>query len=135
MARRAITEITVLCQSGIGGRSHPLEASDSFMQDLASSEAQYRAARAFVADAWGEAERTLAAGNPLTTRQSTYTRLALLHATEAAIAVTTFAYRAGGGRSLRASALQRCFRDMMSGSQHIQVSPGVRRDCGRGNAG
>jgi indole-3-acetate monooxygenase len=135
IASRAISEITTLCQTGAGSRHNTLENSESFMQGLATAESQYRAARAFAADVWGDAERAMSAGDLLTTRQATHTRLALLHATEAAISVTNFAYRAAGGRSLRSSPLQRCFRDMMSGAQHIQVSPGVLRDCGRVLAG
>jgi hypothetical protein len=62
-------------------------------------------------------------------------RLAMAHVTWAAHDVATFAYKAAGTSALRASVLQRLFRDMHAGSQHMIVSPPVFRALGQELAG
>jgi hypothetical protein len=49
--------------------------------------------------------------------------------------VCGWAYRTGGGYALRASVLQRCFRDMEAGAQHFLTSTHVLKECGRELAG
>jgi hypothetical protein len=49
--------------------------------------------------------------------------------------VALFAYRTGGTAALRASTLQRLFRDMHAGTQHIVASPPVYQAVGRELAG
>ena len=61
-------------------------------------------------------------------RQISLMRLALNHVTTAAAEICTFAYRTGGGVALRNGILQRCFRDMMAGTQHrIRVDQNAAR--------
>ena len=45
--------------------------------------------------------------------------------------VCTFAHKAGGGVSLRPSVLQRCYRDIHAGTQHILLSDQIMQDCGK----
>ena len=45
--------------------------------------------------------------------------------------VCTFAYRGGGGVALRPSRLQRCYRDLHAGLQHVLLSDPIVQDCGR----
>jgi hypothetical protein len=47
------------------------------------------------------------------------------------VEIANFAYKYGGGVSLRAGALQRGFRDIHAGAQHILTSPVLLRECGR----
>jgi hypothetical protein len=70
-------------------------------------------------------------GDPVAMRQISLMRLALNHVTAAAADVCTFAYHAGGGVALRSGVLQRCFRDMMAGTQHRIVSSYMLRECAR----
>jgi hypothetical protein len=58
-------------------------------------------------------------------------RLALDHVTAAVADVASFAYRVAGGVSLRQGTLQRCVRDVMTGTQHRIVSSHMLRECAR----
>ena len=128
--RRSLDEIAKIAQSSIGfGRN--LSSSDKFLQDYASAEASLLSARAFVLDVWTKAEDMLRNAGSIDVRQMTLLRLALVHSTDVAAEVCTFAYRAAGGQALRRGALERCLRDIMAAAQHIHVSPKILADCGR----
>ena len=45
--------------------------------------------------------------------------------------VCTFAHKAGGGVSLRAGPLQRCFRDIHAATQHVHLSASITQDVGK----
>ena len=62
-------------------------------------------------------------------------RLALYNATWAAEAISTTVYHAAGTTALRRGSLQRYYRDMHAGTQHITSSPSVIEECGRAFAG
>ena len=44
---------------------------------------------------------------------------------------STFARRAGGGVALRPSVIQRCYRDIHTGTQHLLLSDQIFQECGR----
>jgi alkylation response protein AidB-like acyl-CoA dehydrogenase len=134
VGRRVLDELAGLVQAGVA-RPGQLADSEIFHAEYARAEAQYRAARAFVFEAWHDVQVTLSADEPLTTRQKTLIRLALNHVTTTVADVCRFAYIAGGGLSLRESRIQRLFRDMHSGTQHGSVAVSVLRHCGRELAG
>ncbi|MEU1724906.1 acyl-CoA dehydrogenase family protein [Actinomadura sp. ATCC 39365] len=117
------------------GRPGQLAVSDAFHTGFARAEAALRAARALVRETWDDAERTLDAGGPLSTRQETMVRLALNHATSTLTEVAGFAYASGGTTALRDGLLQRLFRDAHAGAQHITSGPQALRECGRELAG
>jgi hypothetical protein len=62
-------------------------------------------------------------------------RLALANVTWSAQEVAAFVYKTAGTVALRAGALQRLFRDMNAGTQHITSAPGVIRAAGSELAG
>jgi alkylation response protein AidB-like acyl-CoA dehydrogenase len=134
VGRRALDEIAAFAreQSGPTGR---LRDSDSFREQYGSAEAQYRAARALVYDAWADIERSVERGDTMSTRQITLARLAMSHATSVVADVAYFAYRTGGGVALRDGPIQRCFRDIHAGTQHLHAHPLILRECGRELAG
>jgi indole-3-acetate monooxygenase len=134
VGRRALDEVAAYAR-GHSGPTGPLGASHVFHQDYGVAEARFRAGRALVYEVWGDIEQTIARGDRMNTRQITLARLAMSHVTEVAADVATFAYRAGGGAALRESALQRCFRDIHAGTQHLHASPVILRECGRELAG
>ena len=78
---------------------------------------------------------TLNRGEPLSTRQHTMMRLALAHATWACRDVAQFVYASAGTVALRSGVIQRLFRDMHAGTQHITSAPPVIRNTGRELAG
>ncbi len=90
-----------------------------------------RAARAFCFEVQADIEASLERGDDISTRQFTLSRLSLNYATSAIAEAVTFAYKYSGGLALRAGTLQRLFRDMYSGTQHITTGPNILRECGK----
>ena len=134
IGRRALDELAAGVRAK-GGRAGTQASSESFQESYAKAEGAYRAARALVYETWADVEDTLAGGGKLSVRQQTLLRLAMTHVTWAAHAAVSFAYQAGGTNALRASTLQRLFRDMHAGTQHVVASPPVFQAIGRELAG
>jgi indole-3-acetate monooxygenase len=106
-----------------------------FHADYARAEATLRSARAWNTEVWADNEATLEAGEPLSTDQETLLRLALHTATWAALEVGRIVYQWAGTAALRSGDLNRVFRDLHGGTQHVTSGPGVRHGCGRRLAG
>lgn len=134
VARRMLNELADYVSSK-GMRAGSLAASDSFSERYGEAEARVLSARAFLYDVWGTIERKLASLEPLATRDITLIRLALSNVTYAAAEVSEFAYRIAGGEPLRQGTMQRIYRDIHSGSQHITSAASVMQACGRELAG
>ena len=99
------------------------------------AEAKLRAARALVYETWQDVQETLDRGDALSMQQNTLTRLALQYATWTVEEVSMFVYNAAGTAALRSGVIQRFFRDMHTGTQHMTSGPPVRQACGRQLAG
>jgi len=134
IGRRVLDELTRNVRSKMG-RSGTLATSQAFHQQYAKAEGTYRAARALVYEAWGDVRNTLERGESLSTRQHTLIRLAMAHVTWSAHEVSMFAYASAGTVALRSGTLQRLFRDMHAGIQHVTSSPPVFQAIGRDLAG
>ena len=134
IGRRVLDELARNVR-GKMGRAGTLATSEAFQQSYAKTEGVYRAARALVYEAWGDAGATLARGDRLSARQHTLIRLAMAHATWSAHEVAMFAYASAGTIALRSGPLQRLFRDMHAGIQHVTSSPPVFQAIGRDLAG
>lgn len=134
IGRRMLDELAHKVKGGVG-RSGTLADSDAFLERYAKAEAAYRAARALVYDTWSEVTESLDRGTPLTVRQQTMMRLAMAHMTWTAHDVSEFVYTAAGTLALRAGTIQRLFRDMHAGTQHVTSSPPVFRKAGSELAG
>jgi alkylation response protein AidB-like acyl-CoA dehydrogenase len=134
VGRRVLDELARLAQSKTG-RAGQLTDSDAFQIGFAEAEAKFRAARALVLETWTDVWATLEAGDTLSTRQSTLIRLALSHITWTLFEVSHFAYKSAGTTALRSGTLQRLFRDVHAGTQHITSGPGVIKAAGKELAG
>ena len=134
VGRRVLDELARLAQSKTG-RPGQLTDSDAFQIGFAEAEGKFRAARALVLESWADVWATLEAGDTLTTRQSTLVRLALSHITWTLFDVSHFAYKSAGTTALRSGTLQRLFRDVHAGTQHITSAPGVIKATGKELAG
>ena len=134
IGRRLLDEMAATVR-GKTGRAGTLADSDSFQEHYAKAEAGYRSARALVVETWQDAQQTLNAGDRLSVRQHTMMRLAMANVTWASHAVAEFVYTAAGTVALRSGTLQRLFRDMHAGTQHITSSPPVFARAGRELAG
>ena len=118
-----------------GGRAGTQSTSESFLEGYAKAEGTYRAARALVYETWGNVSKVLERGERPDVRQQSLIRLAMAHVTWAAHDAATFVYKSAGTTGLRAGTIQRLFRDMHAGTQHLIASPPVFRAVGRELAG
>ncbi len=134
IGRRLLDEMTALVHER-GGMSGPQGSSASFQENYAKAEGRYRSARALVHESWNDASETLYRGDPLSVRQHTQIRLAMANVTWAAHDVAQFVYQSAGTLGLRAGSIQRLFRDMHAGTQHLVASPPVYQAMGRELAG
>jgi indole-3-acetate monooxygenase len=135
VGRHALDEIAAFAHEQSGGPTGRLRDSDSFREHYGAAEAQYRAARALIYETWADVETSLARGETMSTRQITLARLSMSHITSTVAEICCFAYRAGGGVALREGPIQRCFRDIHAGTQHLHAHPLILRECGRELAG
>ncbi len=93
-----------------------------FQHDFAMHDAAMRAARAYVYDAFGVAEAVGLAGGMASLVQQQRLRQATTYATRVAAEAARFAYTWAGTTALRnGGTLQRCFRDIHAGTQHVYV--------------
>jgi alkylation response protein AidB-like acyl-CoA dehydrogenase len=109
----------------------PMHESPSFRQSFADAEAKYRSARAFVYGAWEDLSEAFARGAPGTVEQFALARLAMRHVHDVISDVSTFAHRSARGVSLRPGVLQRCYRDIHTGTQHILLADQIVQECGK----
>jgi alkylation response protein AidB-like acyl-CoA dehydrogenase len=128
--RRMLDEIAKFARSK-SGRAGLIGESEKFWYDYGRSEARYRAARAFVFDAWRDIESTVESGQSVSTRQVSLIHLAKSEIHEVGVEICNFAYRAGGGASLRAGVIQRTFREMMVAANHFTVASAIVTSAGR----
>ena len=134
IGRRTLDELGAIVRSKTG-RAGAAGGSDAFQEGYAKAEMSYRSARALVYETWADATGTLERGDRLSTRQQTLVRLALANMTWSAKDVVEFVYKTAGTVALRAGTLQRLFRDMHAGTQHITSAPGLIRATGLELAG
>src|SRR5690606_6306345 len=130
IGRRILDELRTVVHEK-AGRPGTIADSPSFQEQFANAEAGYRSARALVYETWADVSETLDRGDRLSVRQHSLIRLALAHSTWSSHHAATFAYKAAGTLALRAGTLQRLFRDMNAGTQHITSSPPVYGAIGR----
>jgi alkylation response protein AidB-like acyl-CoA dehydrogenase len=134
IGRRMLDELALSLKAKTG-RAGSLAESDSFQEQYAKLEGTYRAARALVYETWDDVRHTLDRGEPLSVRQHSLMRLAMAHVTWSSQEVAAFVYKSAGTAALRAGTIQRLFRDMHAGTQHITSAPPVFRAIGRELAG
>jgi alkylation response protein AidB-like acyl-CoA dehydrogenase len=134
IGRRLLDELAATIHRR-GGAQGPQGSSASFLEGYANAEAAYRSARALVYEAWGDVKKTLDRGDKLTVRQHSLIRLAMANATWSVHKVAQFVYKTGGTEALRDGILQRLFRDMHAGTQHVTSSPPVLQAIGSELAG
>lgn len=134
IGRRLLDEMAKKVRGGIG-RSGGQANSETFHEDYAKAEATYRAARALVYETWASVKETMDRGDRPDTRQHTLMRLAMANITWSCHEVAEFVYKSSGTLALRAGTIQRLFRDMHAGTQHITSAPPVFRAAGRELAG
>jgi indole-3-acetate monooxygenase len=130
VGRRMLDELikVMVARTDAFGRSSD---SASFKFQFAQAEAKFRAAHALVYDTWRGVSATCARGEQPTLQQMTMIKLALRHIHDVISDVGTFAHRAARGASLRNTVMQRFYRDIHSGTQHILMADQIVEEAGR----
>jgi indole-3-acetate monooxygenase len=105
--------------------------SASFKFQFAQAEGRFRAAHALVYQTWRDVTETCARGERPSLDQMTMIKLSLRHIHDVISDVSTFAHRAARGASLRNTTMQRFYRDIHSGTQHILMSDQIVEEVGR----
>jgi alkylation response protein AidB-like acyl-CoA dehydrogenase len=134
IGRRLLDEMAGLIQER-GGIKGPQGSSATFQEQYAKVEGTYRSAKAYVNESWADVMQTMDRNETISVRQHTLIRSAMIHVTASAHQVAQFVYQAAGTQGLRAGTVQRLFRDMHAGTQHIIASPPVYQAVGRELAG
>jgi alkylation response protein AidB-like acyl-CoA dehydrogenase len=133
LARRSVDELIALAGTKRPqGSARPLAERAPVQADVAIAEASLRSARAFVADAVGDAWTTVVTGDSVSDEQRRLIRLAATHAMSTSAQVVDRMYTAAGGVAVyEESALQRLLRDVHVATQHAIASPRTFELTGR----
>lgn len=134
VGRRLLDELAKSVQSKTG-RAGAWIDNPSFHEQFANAELRLRSAHALLYTVWEEIEEVLSGGDRMSVRQETLNRAALCNATEALDEIAGFVYRSAGSDALRQGVIQRLYRDVHGGTQHISSSPVILQSAGRQLAG
>jgi len=125
LMKRALQEVARLTD-GKGRQGYPVPVDEHalFRAGFAEHEAQYRAARAYVLEVFGEAEATARTQGEVPAEMVARIRQATTHAHTVAQAVIGFCDLWGGTQSFKGGgALNRCIRDFAVAKNHLYVDP------------
>ncbi|TNC27724.1 acyl-CoA dehydrogenase family protein [Amycolatopsis alkalitolerans] len=134
VGRRLLDELKVLVSKKTGTPGATVDTGQ-FYAEYAHAEPKLRAAAAWSMEVWAGNQETLDRGGLLSTEEETLSRLALNHTTWSVQSVGETAYKWGGTAALRRGDLQRFFRDLNAGTQHVTSGPFALQNCGKWLAG
>ena len=137
VARRALDEIQDLLAAGrarIGGGQ--LRDDQVVRRAFSQHTLALRSVRLLVHDTIGGIVEHLDRGDPMTKAMQDELVSAVTYQTDVCLDVVRWAYMTSGSSGLRnPSVLQRCFRDMTVGAQHLYVDPRCQDEMGKGLLG
>lgn len=134
VGRRLLDELAATVRSK-AGRAGSQGESIAFHEQYADAELKLRSAQALLWEVWEEIEERLYAGEPMGIRLETLNRAALCNATWRLDEIAGFVFKSAGTDALRSGTLQRLYRDVHGGTQHISSSPMILQAAGRQLAG
>ncbi len=104
----------------------------TFQKGLSHHRAMWKAARLLVLDTFAGAEEHVRDGGELTPTMRADLRVAATYATEASREVVQWAHLAAGTSAIReGSRLERAFRDLYTGTQHVFIGEKTYTDAAR----
>ena len=123
--KRALEEIAEIASTKKRlGYPTTVADNDIFRNEFTSHESSYWAARAHCHHVFDELQNTARAGQAPDESQVARLRVTTTWITQTAMNVAQFAHRWAGSAAIRnPSALGRCIRDILVGSQHMMVDP------------
>jgi indole-3-acetate monooxygenase len=123
VAKSMIDDVTELALTKVRmGDDASIAHRASFQRNLSHHTAMWKATRLLVISTFGEVEEAVRSGGELTPTQRADMRVAATYATESAREIVHWAHLAGGTTAIReGSRLERAFRDMYAGTQHVFI--------------
>ena len=133
VARSMLDDVAELARTKVRmGDDGALANRATFQRGLAHHTAMWKAARLLVLDEFARAERFVADGGDLTPTMRADLRVAATYATEASREVVQWAHLAAGTSAIReGSRLERAFRDLYTGTQHVFIGEKTYTDAAR----
>ncbi|MBW2313331.1 MAG: acyl-CoA dehydrogenase family protein [Deltaproteobacteria bacterium] len=124
VGRRALDEVNALARGHTRmGMDATLANRPTFQKDYIRAENRLRAARLLVLDIYAEVLEVAESGRDLTLEERARMRSAATYATEAAKDAVDFAHLGAGTAAVRnGNVIERCFRDMHTGTQHAFIN-------------
>jgi alkylation response protein AidB-like acyl-CoA dehydrogenase len=108
----------------------------TFQRGLSHHRAMWKAAHLLMTTTFTEVEKAVANGEPLTPAMRAEMRVAAAYATEASREIVQFAHLSAGTAAIReGSRLERAFRDMYTGTQHVFIGEKSYTDAARIHVG
>ncbi len=130
-AKHILAELATVAHSKRRPGRRMLIDDDIFQFEFADATGKLNAARAGLLSTLGEMQRSAEAG-AFELKQRALTRVATTHACKVASEIAQTAYRFAGSTGLRnGTTLQRCFRDIAAGEQHIFTDQGSYVDSAK----
>jgi indole-3-acetate monooxygenase len=131
VARSMLDDVTELALTKVRmGDEASIAHRTSFQRNLSHHRAMWTAARLLVVTTFGDVEEAVKNGKDLTPTQRADMRVAATYATEASREIVTWAHLAAGTSAIReGSRLERAFRDMYTGTQHVFIGEKTYTDA------
>jgi hypothetical protein len=131
VARSALDDVTELAATKVRmGDDSSIAHRASFQRNLAHHLAAWKAARLLVVTTFREVEEAVSRGEALTPSQRADLRVAATYATETCRETVQWAHLAAGTSAIReGSRLERAFRDMYTGTQHVFIGEKTYTDA------
>ncbi len=133
VSKSALDDVTELAATKVRmGDEASLAHRSTFQRNLSHHTAMWRAARLLVVTTFGAVEQAVADGQSLTPTMRADMRIAATYATEAAREIVQWAHLAAGTSAIREGCrLERSFRDMYTGTQHVFIGEKTYTDATR----
>jgi alkylation response protein AidB-like acyl-CoA dehydrogenase len=133
VAKSMLDDVSELARTKVRmGDDGALANRTTFQRGLSHHTAMWKAARLLVLDVFAEAERFVTDGGNLTPTMRADLRVAATYATEASREVVQWAHLAAGTSAIReGSRLERAFRDLYTGTQHVFIGEKTYTDAAR----
>ncbi len=133
VARSMLDDVSELAMTKVRmGDDGALANRATFQLGLAHHTAMWKAARLLVHDTFAGAERFVSDGGDLTPTMRADLRVAATYATESSREIVQWAHLAAGTSAIReGSRLERAFRDLYTGTQHVFIGEKTYIDAAR----
>ncbi len=131
VAKSMLDDVTELAATKVRmGDEASIAHRASFQRNLSHYSAAWKAAHLLVVTTFGDVETTVGSGGVLTPRLRADLRVAATFATETCRDIVQWAHLAAGTSAIReGSRLERAFRDMYTGTQHVFIGEKTYTDA------